>query len=275
MIKGGFMFEKELLVALNAAHEAGALIAKVYQSLKPQENAPADITTETDRESQETVLKILRKEFPADTLWAEEKTPTLDLSPKGANRIWVVDPIDGTRGFAMKNGEFSVMVALLLDGEVVVGVVHEPATGKTTYAAKGHGCHVTTDGKTSPCRVKTTLKISDAVLVQSHAKPGKPSRAVAAFAPGTVVEKYSAGLKMAMVARGDVDLYANNYPAFHDWDICAGHILVDEAGGRVTDFTGNPIIYGAPGFKQTKGMLATNGQIHDAALARTAGLLDG
>lgn len=269
------MFEKELLVALKAAHEAGALIAKVYQSLKPQENAPADITTETDRDSQETILKILRNEFPSDTLWAEEKTPTLDLSPRGSNRIWVVDPIDGTRGFAMKNGEFSVMVAFMVDGEVVVGVVHEPATGKTTYAGKGQGCHLTCDGVSIPCRVNQTSNISEAVLVQSHAKPGKPSKAVAAFAPGSVVEKYSAGLKMAMVARGDADLYANNYPGFHDWDICAGHILVEEAGGRVTDFSGNPIRYGAPGFKQTKGMLATNGPIHDTALTRTTGLLEG
>lgn len=269
------MFEKELSVALRAAHEAGALIAKVYQTLKPQENAPADITTQTDRDSQETILKILQKEFPQDALCAEEKTPTLALSSQGGGRTWVVDPIDGTRGFAMKNGEFSVMVAMMLDGEVVVGVVHEPATGKTTFAAKGQGCHQSElNGPAIRCQVRSTGSLREAILVQSHAKPGKASRAVAAFSPGSVVEKYSAGLKMAMVARGEVDLYANNYPAFHDWDICAGHILVEEAGGRVGDFAGNPIRYGAPGFKQTRGMLATNGAIHQEALGLTAGLLE-
>ena len=79
---------------------------------------------------------------------------------------------------------------------------------------------------------------------------------------------------MAIVARGEGDLYANNYPAFHDWDICAGHILVEEAGGKLTDFSGNPVLYGAPGFKQTKGMLATNGHLHSSALSKTTGLLE-
>lgn len=269
------MFKNELAVALRAAHEAGALIAKVYQTLKPQENAPADLTTQTDRDSQETILKILQKEFPGDTLCAEEKTPTLALSPQGSSRTWVVDPIDGTRGFAMKNGEFSVMVAMMMEGEVVVGVVHEPATGKTTYAAKGLGCHLTEGGGAAKkCQVRPTRSLGEAILVQSHAKPGKVSKAELAFSPHSVVQKYSAGLKMAMVARGDVDLYANNYPAFHDWDICAGHILVEEAGGRVSDFSGNPIRYGAPGFKQTRGMLATSGLVHPEALRLTAGLLE-
>lgn len=269
------MYRKELAVALKAAHKAGELISEVYRTLKPFENAPADLTTETDKQSQEIILKILRTEFPSDSLCAEEKTATLSESPVGATRTWVVDPIDGTRGFAMKNDQFSVMVAMMDQGKVVVGVVHEPATGKTTYAAKGQGCFLMQPGKeTVACKVRTCSDLSKAILVQSHAKPGKTSKAQAAFSPGSVLETYSAGLKMAIVARGEGDIYANNYPAFHDWDICAGHILVEEAGGKLTDFSGNPITYGAPGFKQTKGMLSTNGHLHFAALSKTQGLLE-
>jgi 3'(2'), 5'-bisphosphate nucleotidase len=128
--------------------------------------------------------------------------------------------------------------------------------------------------ETVACKVRTCADLSKAILVQSHAKPGKTSKAAAAFSPGVVLETYSAGLKMAIVARGEGDLYANNYPAFHDWDICAGHILVEEAGGKLTDFSGNPVLYGAPGFKQTKGMLSTNGHLHSAALSKTTGLLE-
>ncbi|RLS59522.1 MAG: 3'(2'),5'-bisphosphate nucleotidase CysQ [Planctomycetota bacterium] len=269
------MYRKELAVALSAAHKAGVLISEVYKTLKPYENAPADLTTETDKQSQEIILKVLREEFPSDSLCAEEKTLTLSESPLGASRTWVVDPIDGTRGFAMKNDQFSVMVAMMDQGKVVVGVVHEPATGKTTYAAKGQGCFLMQHGKeTIACKVRTCVDLSKAILVQSHAKPGKTSKAEAAFSPGSLLETYSAGLKMAIVARGEGDLYANNYPAFHDWDICAGHILVEEAGGKLTDFSGNPVVYGAPGFKQTKGMLATNGYLHSAALAKAVGLLE-
>ena len=89
-----------MAVALSAAHKAGVLISEVYKTLKPYENAPADLTTETDKQSQEIILKVLREEFPSDSLCAEEKTLTLSESPLGASRTWVVDPIDGTRGFA-------------------------------------------------------------------------------------------------------------------------------------------------------------------------------
>jgi 3'-phosphoadenosine 5'-phosphosulfate (PAPS) 3'-phosphatase len=80
------------------------------------------------------------------------------------------------------------------------------------------------------------------------------------------VETYSAGIKLAMVARGEADIYLNTYTAFHDWDICAGHILVNEAGGRVTGLGGQELHYGLPGAWQRHGVLATNGQLHDGAI---------
>jgi 3'-phosphoadenosine 5'-phosphosulfate (PAPS) 3'-phosphatase len=86
-----------------------------------------------------------------------------------------------------------------------------------------------------------------------------------------VVETYSAGVKLARVARGEADLYVNTYPSFHDWDICAGHILVEEAGGKVTGLAGEEIQYGLPGAGQSRGLLATNGVLHEAALERLKG----
>ncbi len=269
------MYIKELEVALKAAHEAGKLISDVYKTSNSQENVQADITTETDKQSQELILKVLRKEFPSDSLCAEENTITLSESSLSSPRTWVVDPIDGTRGFVMKNDQFSVMVALMDQGKVVVGVVHEPANGKTTYAAKGQGCFLIQPGKEKViCKVRSCSDLNKSILVQSHAKAGKMSLVQKAFSPGSLLETYSAGLKMAIVARGEGDIYANNYVAFHDWDICAGHILVEEAGGKVSDFQGQPIQYGAFGFKQNKGMLVTNGILHTIALSKTAGLLE-
>jgi 3'(2'), 5'-bisphosphate nucleotidase len=83
-----------------------------------------------------------------------------------------------------------------------------------------------------------------------------------------VLETYSAGIKLAMVARGDADLYVNDYPNFHDWDVCAGHVLVEEAGGTVTEFGGEPVEYGSPGKRQRRGMVATNGKLHADVVAR-------
>src|SRR5262249_30290341 len=155
--------------------------------------------------------------------------------------LWIVDPIDGTRGFAKKNGEFSVMVAFV-DGETVaVGVVLEPALGRVTHAVRGGGCWRQDGDETppSPCRISTTTAVASATLIQSHSRSSKePAWPVAALQPGRVVETYSAGVKLARVARGEADLYVNTYPKFHDWDICAGHILVEEAGGKVTGLAG-------------------------------------
>src|SRR5438552_9537101 len=104
-------FEKELAAALSAAESAGRLILEHYEKFEPIPDAPSDISTETDRAAQELILQAIHRTFSDDALCAEEKTPTLAASPNSGHRLWIVDPIDGTRGFARKNGEFSVMIA--------------------------------------------------------------------------------------------------------------------------------------------------------------------
>jgi 3'(2'), 5'-bisphosphate nucleotidase len=109
-------------------------------------------------------------------------------------------------------------------------------------------------------------------MVQSHSRtPGTPSAMAQAVQPGRVVETYSAGIKLALVARGEVDLYVNDYTQFHDWDIAAGHILVAEAGGAVTGLHGEVLKYGLPDAWQRSGLLGSNGHVHAAALQRLEG----
>jgi 3'(2'), 5'-bisphosphate nucleotidase len=116
--------------------------------------------------------------------------------------------------------------------------------------------------------------LEQATLTQSRSRnPDKPSRWVQALRPAKVIESHSAGIKLALVARGEADLYLNTYDAFHDWDICAGHILVSEAGGKVTGSDSQTLAYGLPGAWQRHGLLATNGAIHADALARVAPVL--
>lgn len=261
-------YEKELQAALASANEAGAKILELYSVFEAIPDARADITTQADRDSQEIILQSLRRAFPDDALCAEEATPTLALAPRTGTRVWVVDPIDGTRGFAQKNGEFSVMIALVEQGQVVVGVVLEPAVGRVTYATKGGGCW-SKDGEQDPkrCRVSPTQDLTTATLTQSRSKPGFVSKQVRQLKPARIVETHSAGVKLAKVARGEVDYYVNHYPNFHDWDIAAGHILVEEAGGKVSGIRGQPIVYGSAGTDQRLGMVATNGVLHEAVVA--------
>lgn len=267
-------YEKELETALDAARIAGGAILADYESFVAIPDAPASISTETDRRSQELILQHIRSVFPDDALCAEEATPTLQAAKRRGDRIWVVDPIDGTRGFAMKNGEFSVMIGLVIGGKVVVGVVLEPVAARTTYAAAAGGCWVKV-GDAAPVRSRVTSEseLSNAALVQSHSKgPREPSKPVKVLGPARVLEMYSAGVKLALVARGEADLYVNTYPNFRDWDICAGHLLVTEAGGTVTTLRGGETAYGKADFSQRGGLLASNGKVHAEAVRR---LIDG
>jgi 3'(2'), 5'-bisphosphate nucleotidase len=262
-------YDLELQAALAAADKAGQTILEQYERFKAIPDAPASITTDSDREAQEIILKMLRQAFPKDALCAEETTPTLEGAARTGERIWVIDPIDGTRGFARKNGEFSVMIGFVDQGRSVLGVTLEPALGRLTYAVAQGGCWQR-DGKgRAPvrCQVSSTADLSAATVIQSRSqKVGPPSPHILALKPARTMETYSAGIKMARVARGEADLYLNNYPSFHDWDICAGHIQVQEAGGQVTGLGGQQLAYGLPGAPQKVGMLASNGRVHAQAV---------
>lgn len=263
-------YDGELLTALEAAGEASDLIRTEYESFVAVPDAPASISTYVDKASQELILGYLHARFPNDALCAEESIEGFDDVPKTGRRTWVVDPIDGTRGFAKKVGQFSVMIGLLVEGKPVVGVVAEPAQERMTYARLGGGCWTHMGDSTAiSCHVSSRTP-ERYVLVQSWAKPGQTSRPVAAIRPRSVKETYSGGVKLAMVARGEADVYANTYETFFDWDICAGHILVTEAGGLVTDLAGEPIIYQARDFSQRKGLLATNGAAHAEIVKKLA-----
>jgi 3'(2'), 5'-bisphosphate nucleotidase len=150
--------------------------------------------------------------------------------------------------------------------------VAEPVQHRFTFASVGGGCWTHTDDA-EPTRCHVSSRGFDAlVLAQSWLKTGMSPKPVRALAPVRVIETYSGGVKLALVARGEADAYANTYETFCDWDICAGHLLVTEAGGTVTDLGGNPITYQGENFKQKRGLIATNSIIHTEAVLRLAGL---
>jgi 3'(2'),5'-bisphosphate nucleotidase len=262
-------YETELQAALDAAQAASAALVEAYARFEVIANAPATISTEADRQSQEIILTHLHSLFPSDALCAEEETHTLTQAAHTGKRLWIVDPIDGTRGFARKMGEFSVMIAFVDNGQVAVGVVQEPTHARLTWAVQGQGCWIR-DGDSPPlrCHVSATTDLHAAILTLSHLDPNSPSKRVRLLQPAKVIETYSAGIKLALVARGEADIYLNTYDTVHDWDLCAGHVLVTEAGGRVTKANGGPLHYGLPGALQQGGSLASNGHLHEAALAR-------
>lgn len=264
---------RELAVGLDAARLASDYLRREYAAFHPMAEAPADISTHADKGSQELILRHLHAAFPADGLLAEEATETLRTAGPGTGgRVWVVDPIDGTRGFATRNGQFSVMIGLAVGGRAVLGVVAEPTLDRTTFATLDGGCFVRAgDGDPIPCRVSEVATVADVTLARSLGRGGKPTLGERLLAPKATVATHSAGIKLALVARGEADVYVNDHAAFHDWDVCAGQVLVEAAGGRVTGFDGSPVGYGPGGPKRTCGLVASNGQAHEAVVARLAG----
>jgi 3'(2'), 5'-bisphosphate nucleotidase len=272
------MYDQELAAGLDAVKKASSHLLGAYAEFQAIPDAPADITTEADRQAQEIVLQHLIGAFPGDAFSAEENTATIKNARSSGDRLWIIDPIDGTRGFAQKNGEFSVMVAFVAKGQIGIGIVAQPVAGRLTYAIRGEGCWRRDGDVSEPirCRVSDTAALSQSTLTQSRSRdPSKPSRWVAALQPARVIETHSAGVKLALVARGEADVYLNTYQAFHDWDICAGHILVSEAGGKVTGSGGQALVYGTPGAWQRHGLLASNGKVHDEAIERIRPALAG
>ncbi len=271
------MHDEEMAAALDAAAQASAYLRDEYARFQAIPDAPADISTHADRQSQEIILQAIRSRFPGDALCAEESTATAKNAAATGDRVWIVDPIDGTRGFARKNGEFSVMIAFVEKGKMIVGVVQQPAVARLTYAGLGKGCWKLDGDATQPtrCQVTKVADLAASTLTQSRSRtPGKKSRWVEAINPKCIIETYSAGIKLALIARGEADVYLNSYTAFHDWDLCAGHLLVDEAGGIATGTGGQEIRYGLPGALQQYGVLSTNSILHEAVIAKINGVAE-
>src|SRR5438093_7734756 len=161
-------YDRELAVALEAVHRAERILLAEYANFQAIPNAPADISTHADRVSQDIILEHLHTAFPDDALCAEEATAAFAGVPQTGSRVWIVDPIDGTRGFARKNGEFSIMVALVDGARVVVGVVFEPVRDRLTYAVRGGGCSQRVGAaEAARCRVTATAELAAATLTQS------------------------------------------------------------------------------------------------------------
>jgi 3'(2'), 5'-bisphosphate nucleotidase len=266
MDEQGMDYTEELWAALEAATQAGNEILRRYAGFTAIVDAPADISTEADRQSQEIILGHLHNCFPNDAFCAEEATATLARMRRSGPRLWVIDPIDGTRGYARKNGEFSVMIGLVVEGTVAVGLVEEPARKRRTWAVRGAGCWRRDQGDQDarPCKVSGAANWQHATVVRSRSEIQHASSGGA-----RQLFTYSAGIKLAMVARGEADVYLSNYNRFNSWDLCAGQILVEEAGGQVTDITGSQITYPPDGSSKIRGVVAATPVISAEALRQS------
>ena len=255
-------YERELEVALAAARAAGVAVLRYYESDTGfWEKSKDNPLTLADLESDRIIGEHLRAAFPKDAILSEE---TVDDPSRLANdRVWIVDPVDGTKEFTKRIPEFGVSIALTVNGEPVVGVILNPAANCTVWASEGAGCF--RDG--ARVRVSEKTRLEDAAVIASRTEISRDQ-----FKPydGWFAEIRPVGSiawKLACVASGEGDLNISVAPK-NEWDVCAGDVLVREAGGVYVGFDRTTRRYNQPKTLIEAGMCAGSPALVDAFLER-------
>jgi len=230
------------------AERAGAVILEHYrEGVAVRAKADASPVTVADEAAEAVILAGLAELTPEIPVVAEETVagghvPELDEQP-----FWLVDPLDGTKEFLSRNGEFTVNIALIEGPEPVLGVVLAPALGQVWWGAQGHGAMTRNGGAAHVIAVRRWPAAGGvAVASRSHSD----AETEAFLDREGVAERISAGssLKFCLVAEGKADIYPRFGPTM-EWDTAAGHAVLAAAGGRVTTRNGEAFLYRKPGFR--------------------------
>jgi 3'(2'), 5'-bisphosphate nucleotidase len=272
------MYEKELEIAEGLARKAGAVILDFYaKEIVAEQKLSVDNfyepVTEADRAASRVIVDGLQESFPEDAVLSEEEKddPVARLTKK---RVWIVDPIDGTAGFVKKDGDFAVHIGLAVDGEPILGVVYLPNFNFLYFAVKGQGSFVNKAGNINKLKVSNKDKISDlSIALTRHHWSKKMDRVLTEFQFREMVRRGSVGLKIGLIAETECDIYIHLGGRTKLWDTCAPQIILEEAGGRLTDIFGSKYRYDIEDLQNHNGILATNGTSHDEAVRRLNPLL--
>jgi myo-inositol-1(or 4)-monophosphatase len=254
------MYDRETDFAERAAREAGGLLVRAFGRVAAREKGPGDLVTEADTASQRLIASRIAAEFPEHTLLAEEEGVVADPAKPWK---WVVDPLDGTINFAHGFPFWCVSIGLEHEGRIVVGVVYDPLADILFSATRGGGAK--RNGE--PLRVSRADSLGSSLVsaglpTRFAEDAGRQLALYAAFSTGThsVRRTGSTALNLAYLAAGGFDLYYTT--SVHPWDVAAGVLIVEEAGGTVTCLDGSPYRLDQPT------LLASNGLVHAEAVDR-------
>jgi 3'(2'), 5'-bisphosphate nucleotidase len=236
------------------AHEAGGVIMRHYREgstarLK-DDRTPV---TDADEEAEALILKALAREFPGVPVAAEEDMAA-GRGCEPCDHFFLVDPLDGTREFLKRNGEFTVNIAEVRNGVAVAGAVYAPAKDRLFFGGPSGAFEIP-----QPPDAGFDAKSGRAIRARAPAEDGfvavgsrsHPDRETEAFLARFAVKQFIAAgssLKFCLVAAGEADIYARAGRTM-EWDTAAGHAVVTAASGSVTRWDGTPFLYGKPGFE--------------------------
>jgi 3'(2'), 5'-bisphosphate nucleotidase len=258
----------ELAIAEHAARAGGEVVAAhsargpLAVEIKPDRSP----VTAADRAAGAAIAAILREAFPGDWILSEEDAD--DLARLDRRRVWIVDPLDGTRDFIARTGQFSVHVGLAVDGAAVVGAVYQPVSGALYAAAAGGGAWRTHGGERARIGVSRATDLGALRIGTSRLNAASRLGEFlgAAGLAGRAVPM-GASVKHMALAEGALDACVNLSPGEQEWDTCAPEVVIREAGGAFTDGDGHPFRYNQRDLGHHRGSVASNGACHGALIA--------
>jgi 3'(2'), 5'-bisphosphate nucleotidase len=250
--------------ACKLAREAATIVTTFYVgSSEVEYKSPDEPVTEADRSANQHIVTRISEMFPDDGILSEESKD--DLVRLEKRRVWIVDPLDGTKEFIARNGEFSIMIGLAVDGKAVMGVVMQPDPGILYAGCVGIGAFLyeNADDEPVPIHVGDQQFINRMTLVSSRSHRQQVVDTIRKRLKITSERvSGSVGLKVGLITRQLADLYIHPSPGCKEWDLCAPHALIDAAGGIMSDCWGNPLVYNKRDVRAHNGVVATNGQNH-------------
>lgn len=262
---------REIEVATDLARAAGAILLAHYHSaflVEQKINALQEMeeVTAADREANDLIVSRLTAEFPDDGILAEESKDTERRLEK--DRVWLIDPMDGTKNFIQRDGDFAVQIGLAVRGKVVAGAVYQPDRDILYRAVTGDGAWIETkDAAPRRMSVSTQTNPSEMVLASSRSHPSpRMQRVREVFGFKNEMQRGSVGVKIGLITEQQADLYLHLSPSTKQWDTCAPEIILTEAGGRLTDLFGQPLRYNGVRIDNRNGIVATNGAAHEMVI---------
>lgn len=252
------MYLKELDIAKRAAVMAGQAIMEVYESGNFGVEAKEDDSplTLADKAANRIIVDMLKKEFPEHAVLSEEEQD--DLSRLKNDLCFIVDPLDGTKEFIKRNGQFTVNIALSYKHRTVMGVIYVPVTGEMYYAAQGYGSFIETDGHICRIHVSREKKEkADLNMVMSNSHGAEQMDVLIKKYGITNHVKVGSSLKGCMIAKGAADVYYRYGPTM-EWDTAAMQCIVEEAGGVLRQMDDSEMLYNREDSLNAKGFYILN-----------------
>ncbi|MCB0158395.1 MAG: 3'(2'),5'-bisphosphate nucleotidase CysQ [Caldilineaceae bacterium] len=257
--------------ACRLAREAATIVTTFYVGSSEVEYKSHDEpVTEADRSANQHIVTRISEMYPDDGILSEESKD--DLIRLEKKRVWIVDPLDGTKEFIARNGEFSIMIGLAVDGLAVMGVIMQPDPGILYAGGVGIGAFLyENENEPVPIHVSDQQFVNRMTLVSSRSHRQQIVDTIRKRLKITSERvSGSVGLKVGLITRQLADLYIHPSPGCKEWDLCAPCALLEAAGGVMTDCWGNPLVFNKRDVRAHNGVVATNAQNHDQIVQAVA-----